>query len=294
VSSAVKELFRINMMQEVWAVRRPLKGRVRRGLLKYGAIFWVSLRNNFAYMAEALARVFFLGLILFILTQLWQTVYAANGGKTVAGFSLSEILWYLALTEVFTTTRPAFNLDIDQAVRSGELAYTLGRPYNYLLYQLAVYLGTRLVRVAMSTVLASLIILALAGPPTFLRPESFLALVWLFGLAMLVDFLAIFIIAIQSFWTEDTTGFMLIYTRLTMILGGMLLPLDALPEPLAGIAKALPFSYMLYQPARLTIKFDWAGLAEASLKLGLTIAVLAALALWWLNLIERRLSSNGG
>jgi ABC-2 type transport system permease protein len=79
-----------------------------------------------------------------------------------------------------------------------------------------------------------------------------------------------------------------------MILGGMLIPLDILPEPLASITKALPFSYILYLPARLTIKFEWGAWGEASLKMGITIVILGAVALFVLNRVERRLSTNGG
>ncbi len=283
------------------AVAQPLKKsstvgirRIRKRFLKYWLAFVVSLRNNFAYLGEALSRICFLGLILFVLAQLWQTVYSSQGSQRLAGFSLNDIMWYLIFTETFTTTRPAFHLDIDREVRSGELAYTLARPYNYMWYQFAVFLGSRIVRMAISLVLAALIMLVLAGPPAFLRIENLLGGLWLFALAITIDFLAIFLLAIQSFWAEDTTAFILIYTRLTMILGGMLVPLDILPEPLASIAKALPFSYVMYSPAHLTVKFEWAELGEASLKLGITTLVLGALGLWVLSRVERRLSTNGG
>lgn len=273
------------------------KGRSRQvwlNFLKYWAIFEVSLRNSFAYLVEALSRIFFLGLVLFILAQLWQVVYGQGGGQKLAGYSLNEIMWYLCLTETFTTTRPAFHFDIDKEVRSGELAYVLGRPYNYLGYQFALYLGARLVRMLISLVLAAAIIWFLAGPPTFLRLENLLGGFVLMMLAVVLDFLAVFILAIQSFWAEDTSAFVLIYTRFTMIMGGLLIPLDLLPEPLSSIAKALPFSYMLYYPAHITIKFDWSEFGGALLKLVIACGVLGALAFFNLSRVERRLSSNGG
>jgi ABC-2 type transport system permease protein len=283
------------MLQAETLVR--LEGTRRRlwlSWLKYWAVFEVSLRNSFAYLVEAFSRIFFMGLILFILAQLWEVVYGGGGGQKLAGYSLNDILWYLCLTETFATTRPAFHFDIDNEVRSGELAYVLGRPYNYLGYQFALYLGARLVRMSISLLLAAAIIWVLAGPPSFLRFENVLGGLVLMLLAVVVDFLAVFILAIQSFWAEDTSAFVLIYTRFMMILGGMLIPLDLLPEPLSSIAKALPFSYILYFPAHLTVKFDWLQFGEGLLKLSLTCLVLWALAFFNLNRVERRLSSNGG
>jgi ABC-2 type transport system permease protein len=274
--------------------RQRIARRVGLNFLKYWAIFGVSLRNSFAYLVEALARIVFLGLILFILAQMWELIYGQGGGQRLAGYSLNEILWYLCLTEMFTTTRPAFHLDIDKEVRSGELAYVLGRPYNYMFYQFAVYLGARLVRMVISLVLAAAIIFVLAGPPPFLHPENIVGGLFLMLFAVVVDFLAVFILAIQSFWAEDTSAFVLIYTRVMMVLGGMLIPLDIFPEPLSSIAKALPFSYVLYLPARLTVKFDWGLFGEAVLKLSITTLVLGALALFILGKVERRMSTNGG
>lgn len=277
-------------MLQVLIARRP----GWRGLTKYWAIFWVSLRNNFAYIGEVLSRIFLLGLLLFILTQLWQAVYANGGGQTLAGFTLNEIIWYITITEVFVNTRPNFYLDMDKEVRSGELAYIMARPYNYMFYQFAVYLGARLVKLILSVVLAAIIVTALAGAPNFLRVENLIGGFWLILLAMVVDFLAVFLLAIQSFWAEDTSAFILLYTRLMMLLGGMLIPLDILPEPFAAITKALPFSYILYLPARLTVKFEWGLLIEATLKLTLTILILGTLALFVQKRVERSLSTNGG
>ena len=57
-----------------------------------------------------------------------------------------------------------------------------------------------------------------------------------------------FTLALLSFWFEDTRGLQLLYRRAVMILGGMLIPLEAYPDWLGGIARALPFRY-LHVPA---------------------------------------------
>jgi ABC-type uncharacterized transport system permease subunit len=44
----------------------------------------------------------------------------------------------------------------------------------------------------------------------------------------------------------ETASFALIFSRLTLVLGGVLAPLEIFPEPLRSIAQALPFSTILY------------------------------------------------
>jgi ABC-2 type transport system permease protein len=134
----------------------------------------------------------------------------------------------------------------------------------------------------------------LVGAPVWFRPESLLAFVTLVGLAIGLDFLFLFSIAIQSFWAEDTNGFILIYNRLMTVLGGMLIPLDLLPEPFAGIFKAIPLSYLMYTPASVTVRFSWESWFEGILKLGVSTLIVGAFAFWIMGVVERRMSNNGG
>jgi ABC-2 type transport system permease protein len=52
---------------------------------------------------------------------------------------------------------------------------------------------------------------------------------------------------------EDVSPFVWIYQKFIFILGGFLIPLDFYPEWLQVIAKALPFSAMIYGPSKLFV-----------------------------------------
>jgi ABC-type uncharacterized transport system permease subunit len=43
------------------------------------------------------------------------------------------------------------------------------------------------------------------------------------------------------------------------MLGGMLLPVELYPAAVRRVVEALPFQYMIAGPARLLVKFSWAG-----------------------------------
>ena len=55
---------------------------------------------------------------------------------------------------------------------------------------------------------------------------------------------------------------MWIYQKFIFILGGFLIPLDFYPDWLQVIAKALPFSAMIYGPSKLFIAPTWSLLAN--------------------------------
>jgi ABC-2 type transport system permease protein len=94
-----------------------------------------------------------------------------------------------------------------------------------------------------------------------------------------------------SFWLRDTRATWFLYQKLVFILGGMLLPLEILPDGLREVALRLPFMAMAYAPARLA-----AGHLEPQLLLvqAFWLVVLAAVAALTFVRGQRRLQVVGG
>jgi len=134
---------------------------------KYNAVLRVSIANNLAYLMEVIFRALFLIAIVFILGQLWKTTFSARGAKLLSGFSISDMVWYLAAAETIAMSLPALTRSIDQEVRSGQLAYLLGRPCSYVFYHFAQYLGERLVRLTINGIVAATLALVIVGLPHF-------------------------------------------------------------------------------------------------------------------------------
>jgi ABC-2 type transport system permease protein len=272
------------------ARRRP--SRLQR-VGKYGAIFRMSVASSLAYITEIAFRAVVLVALMVIFVQLWQTTYSAQTHSHLGAYTLRDIIWYLALVETLATSVPALNRRVDGEVRSGDLAYLLGRPCNYVFYQYAHYLGERVVRLGMAALVASTLALIFVGPP----PVSFwglLAGLLVIFLSISIDFTALFSIGLLAFWTEETESFALIYSRLVLVLGGVLVPLELFPEPLLSIARVLPFSALLYGPARTMIKFDLGHFATLLVQQGLTLAALSLLVAGIYRLAIRRVNINGG
>ena len=273
--------------------RRSITQRWRLSLLKYSAVLRVSVANNLAYMMEVFFRALLLVVLVFILAQLWKTTFSLRGARVLSGFSISDMIWYLGAAETIAMSMPALTRRIDQEVRSGQLAYLLGRPCNYVLYNFAQYLGERVVRVAILGAVAAGLAFVIGGVPHFTW-QGIVAWPLLAFLAICIDFVAYFSIGLLAFWTEETQSFSLIFSRLTLVLGGVLAPLDIFPQPLRSIAQALPFSAILYGPARTLVHFD-AGYLVILLKLqGITLVAGSLILLGVYQIAIRRVNINGG
>ena len=104
----------------------------------------------------------------------------------------------------------------------------------------------------MNVAAGTIVVLLFAGPIGFSASGIAMFAVVL-PLAFVVDFLGYFAIGLSAFWLESTAGLTLIYSRVTMLLGGMLMPLDVFPEAFQPIVRALPFASIVYGPSRLFV-----------------------------------------
>lgn len=264
-----------------------------KALNKYYWIAMTSAKSNLAYLGEVGSRVIFLGVILFIFLRLWQVTYHETGVDKLGGLTLSQMLWYLAVTESIILSAPRVSSMVDQDVRTGQLACHLIKPLSYPLYCLSNCLGERLVRFFMNLAVGLSVVTFFVGPIP-INFQSILFLLSAIPMAFVLDFLANFIIGLGAFWLEDTTGLMLIYSRITMILGGMLIPIELFPEYMQPVLKILPFASIVYGPARMFVKPDFGEFVSLLFNQFVALIILSFLVWSIFSIASRRIFANGG
>ncbi|MEW5985199.1 MAG: ABC transporter permease [Chloroflexota bacterium] len=267
--------------------------QLRLNTLKYGAITLTNLQNQLAYVWDALNRAFFIIIIMFVFVHLWTAAYATQGTNEIAGLTLANTIWYFLIAEVMELGKFRHDVKITEEVRDGSIAYTLNRPYNYLAYHFFNGLGESIVKMGLIFLLGAPICLAYAGWPA-VHLVTLPAVLLIMLLATVLDFFVLSIIGLLAFVTEDTNSFRLIYQKLVFILGGLLIPLDFLPEWLQRVARLLPFNLTTYAPAKLFVAFEWGDFGRF---LGLQLVwlvIIGGLLTWQYRWAAQRLAINGG
>ncbi|MCQ3937266.1 MAG: hypothetical protein DPW18_09490 [Chloroflexi bacterium] len=259
---------------------------------KYLAIVQMQIINNIAYPGDFIGRSVSIGVFLFIFAGLWKTTFAIVGTDIINGLTFANMMWYLMMAETIELGRPRTNRIISEQVKNGEVAYILSKPYNFVLYHFAFGLGDGLMRIAINIPVGLLAAWILAGPPPSLAGWG-MALVTMAG-AWILHFCMMALIGLAAFVVEETNSFELIYQKAVFILGGMLLPLDMFPPWLQTIARALPFPYMMYAPARLFVKPDFALFWQMLAGQWLWVAALVFLLALAYRGSEKTLTVNGG
>jgi len=257
------------------------------------AVTKVSARSNLAYPGEVLGRTVFLAVILYIFLKLWQATYSQSGATRLGDMTLAQMLWYLTITESIYMSAPRLSRQVDEDVRSGTLAVRLIKPMSYPLYCLSSCLGERTVRFVFNVFIGAVITCFLVGPVAMsLDGLVMLAIACLLGFVL--DAFGQLIVGLCAFWLEDTSGLFLIYTRLVMILGGMLIPLELFPQWLKAIVVFTPFPYVVYGPVHL---FLHPSLTEFGALLQSQLVCLLAMGLFTSFVYSRakgRICAHGG
>jgi ABC-2 type transport system permease protein len=154
-------------------------------------------------------------------------------------------------------------------------------------------MGERLVRFSLNLTVGSIIATLLAGPIQFSVTGVAMFLLVL-PMAFVIDFFGALLVGLCAFWLESTQGIALIYSRVMMLLGGLMVPLDLYPDAVQPILRVLPFAAILHVPGRMLVApsselfLECISLQAASvLVYGLAAFTLQTYAL-------RRLFVNGG
>jgi ABC-2 type transport system permease protein len=227
---------------------RSFTGRI------YARVFTLGLQQQMEYRFNTLLESLIgLGSFL-VLFFLWTSVYASNGGATMEGMSLPQMLTYVLLSKFWDWVQnPGAEIDeaIPEDIRGGGLSKVLTRPMSDRFYRLSLYLSRRAFCGALRAPLIAAVMCILPGLFSFsLRSEhAMLPLVLL--LSLLLQFTFSYAVALAAFWFQAIGGLLFLKRITVSFLAGAWIPLMLLPLPVREASEMLPFQYMVYFPVRV-------------------------------------------
>jgi ABC-2 type transport system permease protein len=262
-------------------------------MTRYAFVLLTSARQQFIYRSELVARFIQMALFMGVFMALWSTAFAVSGQGELQGYTLIEMVWYLAMTETIALSTSRIFVEISEAVKAGDLAYTLARPLSYPFFQVANSLGSSAPRLLLNLLTASAVV-ALGMRQFAGSLPGLAAFLGLAALALLLDALIAVLIGLAAFWMEEVMPVYWIYSKLVFTLGGLFLPLELFPESLRRAVQWLPFQFITYAPARAFVKFDPEFVLRAALGQIAYVALFAAVVLLAWRQAQRRMVVHGG
>src|SRR5437773_525986 len=146
-------------------------------VFKYAAFLRVAAAHARQARGDLYGRVAFFAVILGVFSSLWHAV--AEAGMPIAA-DPKALVWYLAVTEWIVLSAPPIHIDIQEAIRRGDIVCRLARPVSYAGAAFAEGIGLLLVRAPLLGATAGMCAFVFTG---WTPPPGALLYVVPFGLA---------------------------------------------------------------------------------------------------------------
>lgn len=256
-----------------------------------------AFHAQLAYRNEVWANIFGKLVQVFARVAIWLAAFAGAGSSFVDGVSLQQMVTYALLGgAVMGATRPERIIgEIGRSLKTGDVAVWLLKPLSYPLYLFANECGTfayRLMTQVVPTVAIAVLFYGMLPPVSPFDGAMFIAF-W--ALSFILLFLMSALFGLIAFWLMTSFSLDWILGALLHLFSGLLVPFWFFPEPLATIARHLPFAWVVYYPnaiylGRLSTAEVWFHLG-----LGLTWAAsFLAGVLWLWRRASTRITVQGG
>ena len=261
---------------------------------KYLFIFKSELMTNLQYIFNVLTNVMAYFVIIFIYINLWNYIYD-DPTQLINGYSKAQMIWYVIFTEIiyFSLGGRRACIKLAEEVKSGRIAYTINKPYNYVLYSLFSHMGNVFIKSIVFLIVGLLMGAIFIGEFPVLSFVNVLALLVIFYIALIVNTLFIIVIGLFSFIIEDSVPMYWLYSKFTLICGA-LFPIEFFPEKVQKILQFSPVFAINYGPAKLFVNFSWEQLIPILISqiAYLVIAYLLCMIVYRKGV--KRLNVNGG
>lgn len=252
-----------------------------KSLRKKLAIVQLFVKNSAMHRANIITGAVIFSVYIFVFASLWEYM---GSDVQVAGYSLQQMIWYLICTEfIMVACRTNIFSQITMDVKSGNIAYLVNRPVNYISYNLASSFGGNLISVMIYAVISVCLGVALSSSLPSLTLSAVLPVLLSLLLGIFIQLYMQVCIGLSALYLGESTAVFLIYQKLVFLLGGFL-PTTILPQWLQKLSALLPFQYVAGVPAKLFVSFSWTDFFQL---VGAQVIYLGIIVLFTMALTKR-------
>lgn len=261
---------------------------------KYLYIYKTEIMTNLQYAFDILIGFISYCILIFIFLNLWQYIYS-DPNELINGYDMNQMIWYVIITEILWMSLGGRKLctKICEDVKSGNIAYNINKPYNYVEYSLANHLGLVTVRFFLVGILG--LILGTVFLHTFpsLNILEVLAILLSCFFATIINILLVTSVGLISFYIEDANPFYWLYSKFILVIG-TLFPIEFFPSILQPIIRFSPIYVVSYGPAKLFVDFNLNSFLNVMLAQIIYLILSFTICHTIYNKGVRKLNVNGG
>ncbi|WP_412079305.1 ABC transporter permease [Streptomyces xanthophaeus] len=232
-----------------------------------------GFRRYATYGTATLAGVFTNTVFGFILACTYVALWDERPG--LGGYDQAQALTFVWVSQSLLAAGAfiggGFQEEMQERIRTGDIAVDLYRPADLQMWWLAADLGRagfQLLGRGVVPLLAGALAFPLALPVDPVRWLLFLVSV---VLGLVISFAVRYLLGLAAFWLMDGAGINLMATVISIFFSGVLLPLTVFPGAFGEFVRLLPWAAMLQVPMDVLLGRH-AGAGGAARALGFQVA----------------------
>lgn len=239
---------------------------------KYLLLINAAIKTNIKTPSVLFMRLLLLILMITVFNQFWHVVKESKSAEHI--IEPVNFLWYLLLGSILQYSRPeGLHKRIEDAVKSGDIAYQMMRPLSLISIYFFEGLGTFLIRAPFFLALGGLWVTFITHElPTYFSSLPVIVCL-LFLSAIIVSQLTV-LIGLSVFALKDSLPFFLVVQKCEYVLGGLFFPIIFYPDWLYKVALSTPFGWMGFGVTHLIYDFSTHAVLDTLWHLCLWIFIL--------------------
>ncbi|APU40440.1 ABC transporter permease [Streptomyces sp. NRRL F-4428] len=223
---------------------------VRQRVALYAAVAAGGFRRYATYGTATAAGVFTNTVFGFIVAFTYIALWEQRPG--LGGYDQAQALTFVWVSQSLLAAGAliggGFQEELQERVRTGDIAVDLYRPADLQVWWLAADLGRaafQLLGRGLVPLAAGALVFRLALPSD---PSRWLLFLVSVTLGLVVSFAVRYLLGLLAFWLLDGSGINLMATVVSVFFSGMLLPLTVFPGAFGEFVRVLPWAAMLQVP----------------------------------------------
>lgn len=262
--------------------------------MPYLAIGRVTFLSALAFRWFVLLDIVRGALRLFVYVALWSALL--EGRESPGGITLSQTVTYFVLGVVLAeVNRAGAGAAVGDAIVSGQIATELWKPLRTLWIYIAQSLGGTAANLATRAIPMAIVFIAIFTPEPPASAGAFLACLALGAMGFVLSMLTGILIGLAAFWTLSSWYLPWFQRALTILFGGVVVPIWFYPSWLERITEYLPFRFVHFVP--LAVYLGEIPMEEVPILMVVAciwIAALAAAVVWVWRTGMKRIVIQGG
>lgn len=261
---------------------------------KYLYIYKATLIENLTYLPNILLGFVNFIVMMFVFLNLWEYIYS-DSSQVINGYTMSQMIWYVLITETlwFGTRNKTLMKQINQDIKSGNIAYNINKPYNYVFYIIAKHLGEITIKFTAFSIIGIIMGMVFVGTIQEFNFANLPLILIAILLGVFINSVLRIAISLISFWIEDSTPFHWVYDKLILVVG-TLFPIEMFPTFIRPILQCTPIFVVTYGPAKLLIDFTMGKFIQVLVAQAIYLVITIAVVLILYKKGAKKLNVNGG